>query len=224
VETASPASPLHEPSRHRRKGELTRERILDAAEALFAERGFDGTTLRDVAACVGLRNPSLYNHFESKESLYAAVLERDIGPLFRLLARYVEQGRDASAAAAAEEVIASVMQVLTQRPALARLVQHETLSGGQRLTPMLRDYIVPLFAHGHEMAEDRALAAGWAKQDVPLLVLAMYHVVVGFFTMAPLYKALNGTDLLAEQAAAQQTRFMIELSERLFTPPSRPSR
>lgn len=205
-------------TRPQTKGELTRERILDAAEAIFAERGYDGTTLRDVAASVGLRNPSLYNHFDSKESLYAAVLERDIGPVLKLLVQFVEQGRDS---AAAEEVIAGAMQALAERPGLARLVQHETLSGGQRLTPMLRNFIVPIFAHANDMAEERALAAGWEKDDVPLLVLAMYHVVVGFFTMAPLYKDLNGTDLLDAAAVSRQTRFLIELSERLFTPPQR---
>ncbi len=214
-----PAPAPHAVARPRRKGELTRERILDAAEALFAERGYDGTTLRDVASSVGLRNPSLYNHFDSKESLYAAVLERDIGPVLRLLVQFVEQGRDASAAG--EQVIEGAMRVLAERPALARLVQHETLSGGQRLTPMLRNFIVPIFAHGNEMAENRSLDAGWEKDDVPLLVLAMYHVVVGFFTMAPLYKDLNGTALLDEQAVARQTRFLIELSERLFTPRQR---
>ena len=55
-----------------------------------------------------------------------------------------------------------------------------------------------------------------------LLVLAMYHVVVGFFTMAPLYKDLNGIDLLAEPAVARQTRLLIGLSERLFTQPQPP--
>jgi AcrR family transcriptional regulator len=106
---STPAAEFAE-DRPRRKGEITRERILDAAEALFAERGFDGMTLRDVAASVGLRNPSLYNHFGSRESLYAAVLERDIGPLLGLL---VEQGREA--AAAEEEIIAAAMRVLARQ-------------------------------------------------------------------------------------------------------------
>ena len=55
---------------------ITRDRILDTAEALFAERGFAGTAVRDIAAAVGLTAASLYNHFAGKEALYAAVLER----------------------------------------------------------------------------------------------------------------------------------------------------
>lgn len=211
----SPATPLAA-VRPRRKGEITRERILDVAEALFAERGYEGTTLRDVAGRVGLRIPSLYNHFDSKDSLYAAVLERDVGPVLRLMAEFVEEGRDASAAAG--EIFGVVMETLAERPALPRLIQHETLSGGQRLTPMLRDFLVPLLRHGRVVAERNAVAAGWEKDDVPLLVLAVYHVVLGFFSMAPLYKDLNGTDLLAKEALARQTKFLTQLAERLFTP------
>ena len=54
----------------------TPERILDAAEDLFAEKGYSATSLGDVADKVGIRSPSLYNHFKNKEALYQAVLNR----------------------------------------------------------------------------------------------------------------------------------------------------
>ena len=54
----------------------TAQRILDAAQRLFAERGFNGTAVRDIAGRVGLNPASLYNHFRNKEALYEAVLER----------------------------------------------------------------------------------------------------------------------------------------------------
>ena len=54
----------------------TADRILDAAEDLFAEKGYSATSLGDVADRVGIRSPSLYNHFRNKEALYEAVLER----------------------------------------------------------------------------------------------------------------------------------------------------
>lgn len=54
----------------------TRERLLHAAEQLFAERGFYGTSIRDVAQAVGISKPSLIHHFPSKENLYSQVLKR----------------------------------------------------------------------------------------------------------------------------------------------------
>jgi TetR/AcrR family transcriptional regulator len=204
------------PPRHRLGGERTAERILDAAEELFAERGYAGATLRDVATRVGVRPPSLYNHFASKDALYAAVLERGIGPLIELLAR--------SAAAPAEEasdpgrLVTQVMEILARRPGLPRLVLHETLAGGQKLTPILRSWIAPAFARAHELVSANPAASRWDPEQIPLLVLAMYNVVVGYFTIASLYRDLSGAELLADTALEAQTRFLRELVGRLFGP------
>jgi TetR/AcrR family transcriptional regulator, cholesterol catabolism regulator len=54
-----------------RPDEGTRERLLTAAIALFAERGFDGCTMRDLATAVGVKAPAIYNHFVSKEQILA---------------------------------------------------------------------------------------------------------------------------------------------------------
>src|SRR5713226_10153553 len=54
----------------------TRERILQVAQALFAERGYRGTSLRDISSRIGIKAPSLLQHFSSKEQIYLAVLDR----------------------------------------------------------------------------------------------------------------------------------------------------
>ena len=53
-----------------------REMILEAAALLFAERGYDGTTLEEVASASGVTKPILYRHFASKQALYMALLIR----------------------------------------------------------------------------------------------------------------------------------------------------
>ena len=50
--------------------------ILDSAGRLFGEHGFDGVTLDEVAAAADVTKPVLYRHFDSKRSLYLAILER----------------------------------------------------------------------------------------------------------------------------------------------------
>lgn len=53
-----------------------RQRILDVAAALFLERGYAGTSLREIAAAVGMKAGSLYYHFASKEDVLLAILTR----------------------------------------------------------------------------------------------------------------------------------------------------
>src|SRR5579862_2981802 len=53
-----------------------KEEILDVATTLFAERGYEGTSMNDVAERVGMRKASLFYHFATKDALYEAVLDR----------------------------------------------------------------------------------------------------------------------------------------------------
>jgi AcrR family transcriptional regulator len=56
----------------------TRERILRAASELFATRGYHATTTREIAAAVGVRQPSLFHHFPSKEAILQTLLSSDL--------------------------------------------------------------------------------------------------------------------------------------------------
>jgi AcrR family transcriptional regulator len=58
-------------------GQRTRQAILDAALDLFGEKGFFGTSLRDVAAAVGVRESALYNYFPGKDALFEALIAAD---------------------------------------------------------------------------------------------------------------------------------------------------
>ncbi|MFK8052155.1 MAG: TetR/AcrR family transcriptional regulator [Woeseiaceae bacterium] len=64
-----------------KKSEDTRKLLLDTAEALFAERGFFGVSVRDITEAAGVRNASINYHFDTKENLFMAVIERRIEPL-----------------------------------------------------------------------------------------------------------------------------------------------
>jgi AcrR family transcriptional regulator len=59
----------------RLSSEERRQAIVDAVKGVFAEKGFDGTTTRELAQAAGVSEALLYKHFPSKESLYAAMLD-----------------------------------------------------------------------------------------------------------------------------------------------------
>jgi len=66
------------PGRVRMTGAQRREQLLDVGKALFAARGYDGTSVEEVALRAGVSKPVVYEHFGGKEGLYAVVVDREV--------------------------------------------------------------------------------------------------------------------------------------------------
>lgn len=57
------------------KQEDTKQRILDKALELFSTQGYDSVSVGEIAKAVGIKAPSLYNHFPSKQAIFDAIME-----------------------------------------------------------------------------------------------------------------------------------------------------
>ena len=67
--------------RVRMTGKQRREQLIDVGRRLFAERGFEGTSVEEIAAKAGVSKPVVYEHFGGKEGLYAVVVDREMQQL-----------------------------------------------------------------------------------------------------------------------------------------------
>ena len=65
-------------------GQERRQQLLDIGRRLFAERGFEGTSIEEVAAQAGVSKPVVYEHFGGKEGLYAVVVDREVSQLLSM--------------------------------------------------------------------------------------------------------------------------------------------
>lgn len=74
-----------------RKSVVSRREILDAAAALFRQKGYDATTLRDIASAVGMKAGSVYYHFDSKEQILEEVLDIGIQVVFEAVRQGTER-------------------------------------------------------------------------------------------------------------------------------------
>jgi TetR/AcrR family transcriptional regulator len=119
----------------------SREAILEAAEGLFAERGFDGTSLHEIATVAGLARATPSYFFGSKEGLYVEVLRRVVAareaalaPVFRPLHQWAaESGDEAGLERAVRGAVTGYLRFLDERPSFARLIEWEALTGAERL-------------------------------------------------------------------------------------------
>ncbi|AXE78367.1 TetR/AcrR family transcriptional regulator [Streptomyces atratus] len=71
--------------RVRMTGKERREQLLDIGRTLFADKGFEGTSVEEIAARAGVSKPVVYEHFGGKEGLYAVVVDREMRQLLDMV-------------------------------------------------------------------------------------------------------------------------------------------
>jgi AcrR family transcriptional regulator len=187
------------------RGGGTVVRVLDAAEYVFAEYGFAGASVRDIAARAGLNAASLYNHFPGKQELYEAVLDRGLLPILELLAELPVGGGNA---APDLDVIDTVVDYIAARPALARILHYEALAGGESINRLAGRWLKPIYASGIDALARSSAARTWQPDELPLLIEALHNVIIGYFSMAPVLEGIVGEDPLSPAALARAKRFL----------------
>jgi AcrR family transcriptional regulator len=73
--------------------QLTRKNLLEAASAIFAEKGFHGASIDDVAEAAGYTKGAVYAHFDSKDDLYLALLDENLDQESHIWTRIIEEGK-----------------------------------------------------------------------------------------------------------------------------------
>jgi AcrR family transcriptional regulator len=103
-----------------RPSDITRERILKAAERLFAERGYDGTSIRTIVAKAKVNQAAINYHFEGKDGLYREVLHAAFRALTEDQLAHGEEIKTMSREAALSEFVRRQLRPLTSRDELSR--------------------------------------------------------------------------------------------------------
>lgn len=79
--------------RARMTGTQRRHQLIEVARGLFAERGFEGTSIEEIAQRAGVSKPVVYEHFGGKEGLYAVVVDREMETLLEMVTSSLTKNR-----------------------------------------------------------------------------------------------------------------------------------
>jgi len=195
----------------------TKSRILDAAEALFMEHGFEATSLRQITAAANVNLAAVHYHFGSKEELFEAVLRRRLDPMnqerLALLTRFEHES--APKPLSCEKILAAMFI-----PAL-RLARDPARGGKNFLRLLGRAYADPAPFIRRFLSEQYAMmiarfkaAFGRALPQLPKKELSWrLHFVMGALSFT-----LAGTDALKLIAALSQGRTNDEMLLRRLAP------
>lgn len=151
-----------------------RQAIVEAAIRLFSEKGFHGVTTRELAQAVGVSEPVLYQHYQTKRELYAAIIEQKSSQIESKLGAAC--GAIANLQADDREILMSVARNIArwheEDPALSRLLLYSALEGQEfsdmffaRHACMFFDSLRQYFEHRIQQGTFRhvdPIACAWA--------------------------------------------------------------
>ncbi|GAC58410.1 putative TetR family transcriptional regulator [Gordonia hirsuta DSM 44140 = NBRC 16056] len=129
--------------RARMTGAQRRLQLIEVARGLFAERGFEGTSIEEIAQRAGVSKPIVYEHFGGKEGLYAVVVDREMETLLEMVTSSLSNNRSLYRI---QQVALALLTYMEERPdGFAILVRGEStgegVDGHTRYGSLLNDAI-----------------------------------------------------------------------------------
>jgi TetR/AcrR family transcriptional regulator len=210
-----------EPRRGRaHDAEGAREAILNAAEAVFAEHGFDGARIDVIAKASGYNSSLLFHYFGDKLGLYVEVVkraDREMTELqVRVLAPLLEDEAVASNVhafkALLERIVTALFDYLIAHPRFMRMLLWEQAEGWQTFSRTVSQFDTE-DADQFEALFRKARSAGLLRSDfAPLIQLSMVlQICLTYLTFIPLYQMVlpPGEDLFSAAALARAREYLV---------------
>lgn len=186
-----------------------RERILEAADVLFGQLGFDAAATRLIAERSGVNKALIHYHYRTKDELFGAVMDR----YYERLAAAVRPALEAPGAPRDKllGVVDAYVDFLAGHQTFHRLVQREI--AGERHLDRILGHTLPLFAAGSAALQDAwPHSAGGDLQAADLLV-SFHGMIISSFTYAPVVGRLSQSDPLSPEELGRRKAHLRRMAE-----------
>jgi len=195
----------------------TRELIITEALHCFAHAGYDGTSLNDIAAAVGIRRPSLLYHFASKDALYGEVFERVMSDWFERVESSIAAS-DVRGWEKIELVLTAGFGFFQDNGDYVRLMRREAIDGGAHLGIDLAAVLRPLFERAVSYFRQEMEAGNLRPHDPVQLLITGYGALLTYFSDAPFLEGLLDVDPLSPDALAARLQHVLSFFRAALVP------
>lgn len=196
--------------KRKRDAQRTQEVLLQAAEDVFVEKGFDGARVDEIANRANINKRMIYVFFGNKEQLYIEVLRGSFRRLFQSHPPAPDENGDPIADTI--ELISWYFWFLSENPNYVRLLGWETLHDGSRAGQVLIDLMEEGLGPLQKMVR-RGKAEGVFRKDLAVhkLVTIFNEVCLGFFSRRSLLEVLWGQDLNDRQTQQEMLDHIVKV-------------
>jgi len=183
-----------------KRSQDTWERILDAAETLFARHGYSGTSTRQIATEAGISIQTLQYHSGGKKNLYKTVLERTVVPVTDVVNRYVQKmvEQDLTDVRVLEESVARIIDelfdLLHAHPNYAPLFYRQWLVQDPDLRSVEWENLTPVLREWSKKVEAKLDEERLRDTNLFLLFMSLSWMYWGLYVQPPFIARYMGID------------------------------
>lgn len=176
----------------------TRQAILHEARHLFADQGYDATSLNDIAAGVGIKRASVLHHFPSKEAIYQEVFNTSLSEWIERVMRESQKERPDHGWPYVDDILTTGFRFFMENPELVSIVRREALNRHSRLAIDLATAMRPMFQRAAAYFRREMDAGTYRRFDAEQLLLTAY-ALLSYFSDLPFIEGLLDRDPLAPE-------------------------
>lgn len=193
----------------------TANKIINAAEELFAQKSYEGTTLREIAKKVGIREPSIYAHFANKEAIYGAVIDRALTPFYNEINNW---NKSDLTLRELFDIPKKLLALHSKHPCAAQILHKEFNSPADRISPKMLEWLEQFtdqsqsFMSGLPENEHTRVD----KQNVVMNTIALTNMTLGFFSSQGMLQKLLGDDYDQEALYEQNLKIVSRMFKSLM--------
>ena len=206
------------------KGPDARDRILDAAEQLFAVRGFEGVSTTQIAKAAGITQPLIHYHFKNKEALWKCTVARLFGRMRDEFEADVTRIPTTDGRRLMLEMVRAYVGFLARTPQFGQFILREGVEDSPRLQWMVENWLGPTSSKFGALF-DRGRDEGWIKD----IAFVQFFTVVtasaaNFFALAPMVKSLHGIEPTADDHALTLSDTVVDMAANVMMGTAEPVR
>lgn len=194
-----------------KKSEITRERLLEVAEEQFAQKGFFGARVDEIAQAAGINKRMLYAHFGSKDGLYSAVLLKTYQRLAECEKQFIVVGLDPLVSI--RNIVFVSFKFLSENPNFVRMLLWENLNSAKAVP---REELVKLKEPTidymrRQIRRGKVMGLFSQEADEYHTVLSLMNYCFSYFSNIHTMSAILGKDLASPDEVEARAEYVADM-------------
>lgn len=186
----------------------SKQDILEAAESVFAEVGYAGARIKDIAERVGVTTAMVHYYFESKDNLFKAVLNQILADLI-LLSHSVAEVRPR--AERLRTFFLGFFDYSAKHRNFARLTAMGIGSNREHFENLVREFFRPQFKDGVRFIQEGIEAKEFLPVDPEQVLTSIYGMTITYFAESYFISVLLGKDAMSEEMLAARRAALLDM-------------